>query len=390
MGKGQVRIAGFVGLTNTEGIRRQQNGPPTVPTIFSYHLAWCLLLLLLTGSVVAETPQGSRGDSTEPAQSPAATRVLEAWLEQNFPSEDRAEIFAALSDLQSGNTDSLTLLTAKLQSASNLDALLDSGDPLAAPGNTIDPAAWPDEHQLPPAVLDAVTLSMAESCLHAECYEQARDWLKQLSAEPLAKSELALYINAVAHHQLLDYETAKSKAQSLLELEPSNTRRYRQIATLLLRDIEGIKPESLDSIARQMDDAQRRLRLSRADNDSLKAQDDILAALDKLIKDLEDQQKKQQQQQQASAQGSPSSSPQPLDESKASELKAPGDLHRRLIDAGGDWGALPSAERERVTQQISRDFPARYRDVIQQYFRALAEGTADNEPRRPANRGGQP
>jgi lipopolysaccharide biosynthesis regulator YciM len=42
------------------------------------------------------------------------------------------------------------------------------------------------------------------------------------------------------------------------------------------------------------------------------------------------------------------------------------------------WGDLPPKQRHEALQQIGKDYPAHYRDVIEQYFRKLAsedEGT---------------
>ena len=38
------------------------------------------------------------------------------------------------------------------------------------------------------------------------------------------------------------------------------------------------------------------------------------------------------------------------------------------------WGDLPAKEREEAIQQIGKDFPSHYRDIIEQYFRKLAYG----------------
>ena len=65
-----------------------------------------------------------------------------------------------------------------------------------------------------------------------------------------------------------------------------------------------------------------------------------------------------------------------MDESRLAEMKAPGKVDRRDIGERDGWGNLPAKEREQALQQIGRDFPAHYRDIIQQYFRELAvEGT---------------
>ena len=41
------------------------------------------------------------------------------------------------------------------------------------------------------------------------------------------------------------------------------------------------------------------------------------------------------------------------------------------------WGDLPPKEREEAMQQISKEFPSHYRDVIEQYFRRLAAEDED-------------
>jgi hypothetical protein len=53
-------------------------------------------------------------------------------------------------------------------------------------------------------------------------------------------------------------------------------------------------------------------------------------------------------------------------------LKAPGDVAHRDIGHKAGWGNLPPKQREQALQEIGKDFPAHYRDVIEQYFRRLA------------------
>ena len=47
--------------------------------------------------------------------------------------------------------------------------------------------------------------------------------------------------------------------------------------------------------------------------------------------------------------------------------KGPGEVTKKNIGSGSGWGDLPPKEREEAMQQIGRDFPAHYRDVIEQY-----------------------
>ncbi len=52
--------------------------------------------------------------------------------------------------------------------------------------------------------------------------------------------------------------------------------------------------------------------------------------------------------------------------------KGPGDVVKRNIGSKSGWGNLPPKEREEAIQQIGRDFPPHYREIIEQYFRKLA------------------
>jgi hypothetical protein len=52
--------------------------------------------------------------------------------------------------------------------------------------------------------------------------------------------------------------------------------------------------------------------------------------------------------------------------------RGPGNVTKKDIGSGSGWGNLPPKEREEAMQQIGRDFPSHYRDVIEQYFRRLA------------------
>ncbi len=52
--------------------------------------------------------------------------------------------------------------------------------------------------------------------------------------------------------------------------------------------------------------------------------------------------------------------------------KGPGEVDRKNIGGSSGWGSLPPKEREEALQQIGRDFPSHYRDVIEEYFRRRA------------------
>src|SRR5262249_35620644 len=119
----------------------------------------------------------------------------------------------------------------------------------------------------------------------------------------------------------------------------------------------------------------------------------IVASLDKLIKDMQDRanqmnqmQMRQQQQRQRQNQDRDQNgrerrmardpedirSLNPADVSRAARAHGPGEVQSKNIGEKSGWGDLPPKEREEAMQQISKEFPSHYRDIIEQYFRKLA------------------
>jgi hypothetical protein len=66
-----------------------------------------------------------------------------------------------------------------------------------------------------------------------------------------------------------------------------------------------------------------------------------------------------------------------MQDSRIAELKGPGKVDDRNIGGDAGWGNLPEKDREKALQDIGRDFPSHYREVIEEYFRRLAAEPAD-------------
>jgi hypothetical protein len=186
-----------------------------------------------------------------------------------------------------------------------------------------------------------------------------------------------LFYHSVVDHALLNKESGLKSIEELLGGAEASPRRYVALARLMQEDLKGLQDDSLDHIARRMDDIRRRLELGRAGPKVRSEEDGVIKSLDKIIKKLE----AQEQQQASSASSVRSSSPAP--ESRILGGKGPGNVTKKDIGGGAGWGNLPPKEREEAMQQIGRDFPAHYRDVIEQYFRRLAsEGNGREEGKR--------
>jgi len=46
---------------------------------------------------------------------------------------------------------------------------------------------------------------------------------------------------------------------------------------------------------------------------------------------------------------------------------------RRLSDYAKQWGKLPEKERAKAMAELTRDMPPRYREVIENYFKKVAQ-----------------
>ena len=101
-------------------------------------------------------------------------------------------------------------------------------------------------------------------------------------------------------------------------------------------DLAPLKPDSLDEVARLMDNVQRRLNLGRAGKRVRHEEVQIVQKLDKLIEELEHQSKKQQGSGSGSSGGQQPT--QPMQDSQAAGGSGAGDVEYSL----GGFAIAPS------------------------------------------------
>jgi hypothetical protein len=208
-------------------------------------------------------------------------------------------------------------------------------------------------------------------------FDEASEQLAGLrTGDVVAPAELLFY-QGVVYYRTLNQAEGLKVIDQLLDGAEASPRRYVAVARLMQVDLGALRPDTLDHIARRMENIGQQLDLGRGGPKVRKVQDGVIQSLDKLIKELEEEQQKQQQ---ASGGGSTRSS-RPADVSRPMGGRGPGEVVRKKWSDKGDWGALPPKEREEAIQQIGRDFPSHYRDVIEQYFRRLA-AEEDNKDKR--------
>lgn len=265
-----------------------------------------------------------------------------------------------------------------------LDALVATvaaGDPraelLVATAGAGD-LAWLDEPDLPPFLRDAVRLWWARDLVRRDRFDEALPILAGLDVDESVDPATLLFHRAACQHWMLDTDGAVESIDRLLEREPEIPARYGRVARLLRADALALDRDSLDLVARRMRDVRRRLELGRAGAATREAQDGVVAALDRLIERIEDQQQNDDAAAGASAAGGAAggqgAAGRPMDDSRSAGTRGDGEVRSRDLAPGEAWGDLPPHERDQALQQIGREFPPHYREAIEQYFKRLATG----------------
>ena len=236
----------------------------------------------------------------------------------------------------------------------------------------LPPQDWLSDEATPPLVRNNLRLYYGRWLAHQFLYDESLAQISGLQAADVIDPATLLFYASVAHHRLLNKKEGLESISRLLSDVVAPPQRYVALAQLMHEDLKALNDDSLDHVSRRMDDVRRRLDLGRAGQKVRKVEDGVVASLDKLIEDLEKQQQQQQQQQSSGGNSGGPRPTQPMQDSQLARQNAAGDVQRRKVGATAGWGDLPAKEREEAMQQIGKDFPSHYREVIEQYFRKLA------------------
>jgi hypothetical protein len=336
--------------------------------------------LALWGPVVAAAFGQSSDELDEVAswQPPSAeqvrTRVMN-WLDgQDADDKSRDEVNRIWPKDPKENSEAASreLLDRLVRSFGAVDGkarrLVDQcSGPVA--GSVLPDTDWLADAQTDSFVAGNLRLLYGRWLVNQSLLDESREQLADLKPEDVVDPATLLFYQAVVHQGLLEREAGLAAVKRLLEGADQGPRRYAEIGRLLKRDLETIQEDSLDHIGRRMNDVGRRLGLGRAGPDVRKIEDGVIESLDKLIEKV-----KQQQQQEKSGQDAQNMQPSnPAEESRPMGGKGPGEVTKRDIGSKANWGDLPPKQRQEALQQIGREFPAHYRDVIEQYFRKMAK-----------------
>lgn len=243
-------------------------------------------------------------------------------------------------------------------------------DPLKLPD-----VAWLADESVPVFVRDNLRVMYGRWLGQERLFDESADVLGPIKVENVADPASLYFYQAVAFHRLLDKKRGLESIEKLLQDVSDSPRRYTSLASLMHDDLAALKDDSLDHISRRMEDVERRLDIGRAGKKVRSVEDGIVKSLDKLIEELE----KQQQQQQASGASGALQPSQPAQKSAILGGQGPGNVDPKKLAAKDSWGDLPPKKREEALQQIPKNFPSHYRDIIEQYFRRSTESGDENK-----------
>jgi hypothetical protein len=352
----------------------------------SYSVCATLLTFALTTSALAENDPGFGRERTLRAATPEQVKAqLDDWANaRSVTPETRAELETIWNAPTSGG-DALDRLARAMTLVDERAAKLREVTQLPDAVSHLPDVTWIAAEETPAFERNNLRLWYGRWLVQHELYDEAAAMLTELEPANVIDPAALLFYQAAVHQRLLAKEPGLKAIDALLEQVDGAPKRYVKLAELLRTDLKALEDESLDHIARRMENIERHLGLGRADQKVRDIEDGVIASLDKMIKELEDQQNSSQQpsggkgggQQSGRAEGiKPGGSP--AEQSTPAGGRGAGEVDPRNLGEGDGWGNLPPKAREEAMQQIGQDFPSHYRDVIEQYFRKLADEGREN------------
>lgn len=234
-------------------------------------------------------------------------------------------------------------------------------------------------------VAASATYYHARSLVERGLSEEAERTLEGISADSpvLSKTPYAahlLFLKGYSQAADLRYDAAATSLKAMLAAYPNAPEAIAVGAKQLLVEIERRQDESLDEVSNLMNYAAQRITVKDTGERVRETQDRAVELLDRMI---EEEQKKEGScsggGKNSSKNGNKRSStkkPQnPAEQSVAPEGSAEvGEMHNTpRADPEQSWGNLPPSEREKILQSLRERFPSRYRHLVEQYYRSLAE-----------------
>ncbi len=225
----------------------------------------------------------------------------------------------------------------------------------------------------------------ARAHVMAEDYERARPLLAPLTGQAIDRtlhSGQALFMLGLCHAELLDRDRAIATLAEFRRKYPDASERMTMGAEHLIDRLARIDEGTLGDVEDRMAYARRRLDLGRTADRTQTEQARIIAILDELIA------KAEQREQSGGggaggagggaggagggggggSSGGATQSTAPVGPAITGQVHQ---THRGRPDE--QWGAMPDRQRDEVLNALKTQYPQRYRELVEQYYRSLQE-----------------
>ncbi|MBL8820235.1 MAG: hypothetical protein JNL58_29700 [Planctomyces sp.] len=203
-------------------------------------------------------------------------------------------------------------------------------------------------------------------------FDEGLEQLDALSPDQNIDPAGLLFYRAVCQKSLLKREAAEDSLTLLLNNVVDVPVRFRAVAEIMQNELRDQNPEGLGEVSRVMSDVQRRLDLGNSGRKVQDQEQQVIALLDKLLEDME-QQDKQNSPSGGEGGGDGGSPQQGADRSTIKGNPAEGIADRKELSENGAWGMLDKQAEAQARELIRQQFPSNYLDAISRYTKKIAE-----------------
>jgi tetratricopeptide (TPR) repeat protein len=216
--------------------------------------------------------------------------------------------------------------------------------------------------------------------------EEAEAFLRKVATEPAKLAGLTPYaghywfVKGFTQYSNLRFDESVESLEAVVKRFPDAPEPVTEGARQLLLEIERREKGTLGEVSRLMGYAAGRLKVDDGKQRVREKQDEAVALLDKLIEEAQEKEKNCSGcgQCKGGKKGASKSNKPPANPAEQSETRpGAGEIGTlrpaEKAEPGEAWGKLPPAEREKILQSLRDRFPSRYRELVEQYYRSLAE-----------------
>jgi len=320
------------------------------------------------------------GFSTLKAADAAAAKArAAAWLKAAGKFDQ-----AAFDDIWKDESRSVLDRVAETISRGNSEAaaILETARKMDTPAHAEVPALIKDAKQ-DEFFRANLALAFAKANATKKAYEEALEALNTVTPESVVDPATYFFFKAVSEHATMKRQAATASITRLLDDVADAPDRYKMVAALMFFDMTNWSPDPKDltNIERLMDNSGRRLDLARPGEKTQDIQKKIVFRLDEIIKEMENQAKGGGQCNGGNCPGGgkpglkPGSTVRPSNPALDSIIMGGSGAgkvdDKQLRKYAEQWGGLPPAERAKIVEDVTRDLPAKYKPIIDEYFKSL-------------------